>query len=44
MICGANQMIGFYMKCNAGLKWVKVDVAASSSMKTLRMSPYTEVV
>ena len=21
MICNANQMTGFYMKCNTGLKW-----------------------
>ena len=23
LICTANQMTGFYMKCNTGLKWVK---------------------
>ena len=23
LICIADQMIGFYMKCNTGLKWVK---------------------
>ena len=23
LICSANQMTGFYMKCNTGLKWVK---------------------
>ena len=24
LICSGNQMAGFYMKCNTGLKWVKV--------------------
>ena len=23
LICTANHMIGFYMKCNTGLKWIK---------------------
>ena len=25
LICTVNQMIGFYMKYNAGLKWIKLD-------------------
>ena len=24
LVCPANQMTGFYMKCNTGLKWVKM--------------------
>ena len=24
LICYANQMAAFYMKCNTGLKWVKL--------------------
>ena len=27
LICSANQMIGFYMKCNTELKWVNVITA-----------------
>ena len=23
LFCSANQMTGFYMECNTGLKWVK---------------------
>ena len=29
LICSANQMTGFYMKCNIGMKWVKVNAAIS---------------
>ena len=26
LICTANQLTGFYMKCNTRLKWVKLDL------------------
>ena len=26
LVCNVNQMPGFYMKCNAGLKWVTINV------------------
>ena len=29
LVCIANQMTGFYMKCNAGLKWGPKWVKAS---------------
>ena len=29
LICNANQITGFYMGCNTGMKWVKVPSRAS---------------
>ena len=26
LICSGNQMTGFYIKCNTGLKWIKIIV------------------
>ena len=33
LICSANQMIGFYTKCNSGLKGVNKPVATNNSIK-----------
>ena len=33
LICIANQMTGFYMKCNTGLKRVNQKVTMNSSIK-----------
>ena len=32
LTCTANQMTGFYMKCNIGLKWVKQKITMNSSV------------
>ena len=33
LICNANQMIGFYMKCSAGFKWVEAGFHGSCFLK-----------
>ena len=35
LICIANQMTGFYMKCNAGLKWLKTRIFFEGSITFL---------
>ena len=32
LICTANQMTGFYMKCNTGLKWLNVTKLQAKSL------------
>ena len=33
LICTANQLTGFYMKCNTGLKWVNLKCKLNRGMK-----------
>ena len=37
LICTANQVTGFYMKCNTGLKWVKRRLFQCMVPKTMNL-------